>query len=89
MRAKERHQMGRGRSTTSQDLIEAVAAIVAECSPITVRGIACKLFSKDLIPSVAGAEKKKVSRLVVKAREEGLIDWDDIVVEGLAFTVIK
>jgi hypothetical protein len=71
--------MGRGRAQASHDLIEAAADIVAECAPITVRGIAYKLFAQGLIDSMATNETKRVSRLVVLAREEGLIDWDDVV----------
>ena len=74
--------MGRGRAESSVEIIQAAVAIVAECKPITVRGIAYKLFTQGFIESMELAEYRKVQRLVLEAREEGLIPWEDVVDDG-------
>jgi hypothetical protein len=74
--------MGRGRAGASIKLIEAAVAVVDECRPITVRGTAYKLFALGLIKSMEFSEYRKVQRLVLEAREEGTIAWEDIVDDG-------
>jgi hypothetical protein len=49
--------------------------------PITVRGIAYKLFTAGLIPSMAKSETSRVSRLLTEARERGIVPWEWIVDE--------
>lgn len=73
---------GRGRAQASINLIEAAAAIVEQCRPITVRGIAYKLFTQGITKSMEVSEYRKVSRLVLDAREEGTIPWEDVVDDG-------
>ncbi len=72
---------GRGKSIKSLALIEAMAEIVEQCRPITGRGVGYKLFSRGLIPSMRKNDMQAVYRLLKLAREEGTIDWDDIVDE--------
>lgn len=73
---------GRGMARKSLDLIEAMATIAEAAQPITVRGVAYKLFTLGLIPSMAKLETNKVSRLQREARERGIISWDWIVDEA-------
>jgi hypothetical protein len=73
---------GRGMARKSLDLIEAMATIAEAAQPITVRGVAYKLFTLGLIPSMAKLETNKVSRLLREARERGIISWDWIVERG-------
>lgn len=74
--------MGRGRSQSSHNIIDAAVAVVEECQPITVRGVAYKLFAMGLIKSMKTSEYRKVQRLVLEAREEGIINWEYIVDDG-------
>lgn len=80
--AEPRVARGRGRSDSSIEIIKAAVAIVAECKPITVRGIAYKLFTQGFIKSMELAEYRKVQRLVLEAREETTIPWEDVVDDG-------
>ena len=73
---------GRGMARKSLDLIEAMATIAEAAQPITVRGVAYKLFTPGMIPSMAKLETNKVSRLLREARERGIISWDWIVERG-------
>lgn len=86
---------GRGRAKTSLDLIEAMHDAAEAAHPITGRGIGYKLFTKGLIPSMGIIKRKNpktgktekhvpmrnVYRLLLAAREEGLIPWHWIVDE--------
>ena len=72
---------GRGRAAKSIKLIEAMAEIAEECAPITVRGVAYKLFTRGLIPSMEKKHTANVSRLLKEAREEGTVPWEHIVDE--------
>jgi hypothetical protein len=73
--------MGRGMAKASLELISAMAEIVGEMAPITGRGVGYKLFTRGLIPSMSRSEMQKVYRLLVIAREQGDVDWHDIVDE--------
>jgi hypothetical protein len=77
-------KMVRGRAQRSIDLIDAMYAAAQKAKPITGRGIGYKLFTADLIPSMAKSEMKRVYRLLKEAREEGYIPWDWIVDETRA-----
>jgi hypothetical protein len=70
---------GRGRAAASDDLIEAMREIAEAAQPITGRGVGYKLFTKDLIDSMA--QMPKVYKLLKIAREEGTIPWEWIVDE--------
>jgi hypothetical protein len=65
----------------SLDLIEAMYAIAKATRPITGRGVGYKLFTTDLIPSMARPEMRRVYRLLKEAREQGRIPWEWIVDE--------
>ena len=71
----------RGKSKKSLELIQAAQEIAMQCQPITVRGIAYKLFSLGLIPSMVKRETDKVSTQLKDAREQGMIAWEWIVDE--------
>jgi hypothetical protein len=60
-------------------LIEAMVGIAEEAQPITGRGVGYKLFTRGLVDSMA--DMKRVYRLLLKAREEGIIPWEWIVDE--------
>ena len=66
----------------SLDLIERMSEILDEIQPTTVRGVAYQLFNKKLIPDMGRKSVAKVSRLLVKAREDGIIPWEWIVDES-------
>jgi hypothetical protein len=72
---------GRGRARRSLDLIEAMYAAAEAAQPITGRGIGYKLFTSNLIPSMATNEMQRVYRLLKEAREQGTIPWEWIVDE--------
>ena len=50
-------------------------------APMTVRGICYQFFIRGVIPDMSPNETKNVSRLLVTARELGMIRWRDIVDE--------
>ena len=56
-------------------------AIAEAAQPITGRGVGYKLFTQGLIPSMARNEMRRVYRLLLTAREQGIIPWDWIVDE--------
>ena len=72
---------GRGMAQRSLDLIEAMREIAQAMQPITGRGIGYKLFTRGLIESMSRGEMAKVYRLLLTAREQGIIPWDWIVDE--------
>jgi len=53
--------------------------IAESIQPCSVRALAYQLFNRKLIPSMALENTKKVSRLSVIAREEGILPWEWIV----------
>jgi hypothetical protein len=65
----------------SLDLIAAMYAIAEAAQPITGRGVGYKLFTQGLMPSMARNEMQRVYRLLLHAREEGIIPWEWIVDE--------
>jgi hypothetical protein len=65
----------------SLDLIEAMYAIAKAAQPITGRGVGYKLFVQKLIRSMERNDMRAVYRLLLKAREQGIIPWDWIVDE--------
>jgi hypothetical protein len=73
---------GRGISEERKRRIEAAYEILEEIEPATVRAVCYRLFTQGLISSMSKVgETQKVSRDLVLAREEDLIDWDWIVDE--------
>lgn len=71
----------RGKSQKSLDLIEACRAIAEAAQPITVRGVAYKLFTRGLIPDMSTKSTKRVSEQLTWARENDVIPWGWIVDE--------
>jgi hypothetical protein len=81
IRPKKPRRRTRGRARASLYLIEAARDYLSEAWPTTVRGVCYALFVRGVIPSMAQNETKRVSRLLVAAREEGSIPWAWIVDE--------
>jgi hypothetical protein len=75
---------GRGMAQRSLDLIEAMRVIAEAAQPITGRGVGYKLFTRDLIASMAKSEMQRVYRLLKEARELCIIPWEWIVDETRA-----
>ena len=71
----------RGMAQASLDLIETMRTIAEAAQPITGRGIGYKLFVAKLIASMEKRQMAKVYRLLLIARERGIIPWDWIVDE--------
>jgi len=69
----------RGRSKATLDLIATCSEIIEQVQPITVRGVCYRLFVAGHIDSMATKNTQKISRLLVQAREQGLIPWEWIV----------
>jgi hypothetical protein len=74
-------KIGRGMAQASLDLIEAMHVIAEAAQPITGRGVGYKLFVQKLIVSMERNDMRAVYRLLLKAREQGIIPWDWIVDE--------
>jgi hypothetical protein len=72
---------GRGMAKESTALIRVMYEIAKATQPITGRGIGYKLFARGLIPSMGKTSMQKVYRLLVIAREKGIIPWHWIVDE--------
>ncbi|HEV7910053.1 MAG TPA: hypothetical protein VGP28_02990 [Methylocella sp.] len=72
---------GRGMAQKSIDLIEHSRRILAEIHPSTVRGVAYQLFVAGFIDDMGAKNTSNVSRLLVVARENGIIPWSWIVDE--------
>jgi hypothetical protein len=76
---------GRGMARRSLDLIEAMRIAAEAAQPITGRGVGYKLFTQGHIPSMARNEMARVYRLLLTAREQGIIPWEWIVDETRKF----
>jgi hypothetical protein len=72
----------RGRSKATLKLLEACQEIIEATQPITVRGVCYRLFVAKLIDSMEKKNTQKISRLLVWAREEEIVEWDSIVDES-------
>jgi len=73
--------VGRGKSQHSLDLVQAAQGILAEIQPCSVRAVCYRLFSMGMIASMKKGETDKVSRLLTRAREDGIIPWSHVVDE--------
>jgi hypothetical protein len=69
----------RGRSKATLDLIATCIEIIEKVQQITVHVVCYRLFVAEHIDSMAVKNTQKISRLLVQAREEGLIPWEWIV----------
>jgi hypothetical protein len=72
---------GRGKGAKSLELIDACHEILAEIQPASVRAVCYRLFTMGLIPNMGKSSTNGVSRQLVYARENGLIEWEWIVDE--------
>jgi hypothetical protein len=72
---------GRGLAQKNLDLIEHAEMILAETNPATVRGVCYQLFTRGLIENMGLKCVSNVSRMLVYARETGLVPWEWIVDE--------
>jgi hypothetical protein len=70
---------GRGMSQKNLGLIEHCRSILAEIQPTTVRGVAYQLFTRGLIENMGRKCVANVSRMIVIAREKGIIPWSWII----------
>lgn len=75
---------GRGKSQASLALIAASRTILEEIQPASIRAVCYRLFVLKLIPSMAKNHTNAVGRLLVGAREDGVIPWEWIVDETRA-----
>ena len=71
----------RGKARKSLDLIDAAVRILDEIQPASIRAVCYRLFVEGYIDSMAKTNTNKVSRLLVGAREQGLIPWEHVVDE--------
>lgn len=71
----------RGRGAKSLAIEQAAARILAEIQPATVRAVCYRLFVERLIPSMRKSCTDSVSRILVRAREEGTVPWEHVVDE--------
>jgi hypothetical protein len=65
----------RGMAQATRDLANACLEIIAQVQPITVRGVCYRLFVAGLIDSMAVKNTQKISRLLVRLRENGRLPW--------------
>jgi hypothetical protein len=72
---------GRGLALKSTNLIEVSYRILEEIQPASVRSVCYQLFNRGIISGMTTGETQKVSRLLVNARENGIIPWEWIVDE--------
>jgi hypothetical protein len=73
----------RGLAKETIELIEVCHKILEEMQPHTVRGVCYQLFNKHhLIPSMKRKETSRISRILVTARERGMIPWEWVVDES-------
>ena len=70
---------GRGKAKSTIEFERVILEIVAERSPITVRGVAYALFTRGLIADMGTNNTQKVSRVMTEMRECGSLDWTKVV----------
>ena len=73
--------MGRGISELTRERLKVVYEYAKENEPVTVRGCCYHLFTRNLLESMAKKHTDEISRILVKAREDGDLPWDWIVDE--------
>jgi hypothetical protein len=81
--------MGRGISVRTRERLVAVYAYAEENNPVTVRGCCYHLFTRGLIESMAKRCTAEISRILVKAREDGELPWDWIVDETRGIEIVS
>lgn len=78
---QETKPRGRGKSSKTLALIDAMHDILREIEPATVRSVCYRLFVDGWIDSMAVKNTGKVSKHLVWARENGIIPWGWVVDE--------
>ncbi len=73
--------MGRGLAEKTLIIRTRCHAILEEIQPATVRAVCYRLFVEKLLPDMSKNSTAKVSRILTRAREEGVIPWAWIVDE--------
>ena len=71
----------RGPARKTIELLAAAVEILAEIQPAPVRAVAYRLFVRGLIPIMNKSNTNAISRLLTRAREDGVVPWDYIVDE--------
>jgi hypothetical protein len=72
----------RGLAVKSKELIRVSYEILEQIQPASVRSVCYQLFNRNIIRGMTTGETQKVSRLLVYARERGIIPWQWIVDES-------
>lgn len=72
---------GRGKAQKSLELVRAAVEILREIQPASVRAVCYRLFTMGLIDNMGKLSTDRVSKQLVWAREQGLINWSWIVDE--------
>ena len=72
---------GRGKSTKVLEIIAGLINFYAENHPATVRAACYWLFIHKLIDSMSKNNTSRISHILARAREEGLVPWDHVVDE--------
>ncbi len=72
----------RGKAQKTLELVDAMAGILEEIQPASVRAVCYRLFVAGLIDSMAVKNTGKVSRHLVWARENGIVPWEWVVDEN-------
>jgi hypothetical protein len=73
--------MPRGKATKTLALRAQAIEVLAHIRPATVRAVCYKLFVLGAIPDMSKNSTNRVSRILVAAREDGLVPWSWIVDE--------
>ena len=80
---------GRGKAKASLELIDASIIILEVIQPCSVRAVCYQLFMRKLIPDMSKNSTGAVGKLIVYARENGLIPWAWIVDETREAEIIS
>ena len=78
-KSRKRGQRGIAKRTTT--LLYYAISVIDKLKPLTVRGVCYQMFVAKLLGSMAKNDTAKISRLLVYAREIGLVPWEFIVDE--------
>jgi hypothetical protein len=71
------------------NLVESARQVLKKIQPASVRAVCYQLFTLGLIASMRKSETNKVSRLLTRAREDGIIPWGWIVDETREAEVVS
>jgi len=77
----------RGKGTKSLALIDAIAEILKEIQPASVRAVCYRLFVRKLIPDMSKRSTNKVGNQLVYARKKGIVPWKYVVDEARSVEV--